>query len=232
MELIVQALMLVICLVACVKLSHAPSWAGWVYALVTAGFIWLTADISSSQTRSGIGAYIEHRELREYIAILVTLESMLIVAFTFLSLGREGWCKARRFSPKHLLGQALVFYPSLLVFPVLLYAQTNLFFALPGVAFETISLSFALGMFLFFAFTPRFVRFLLPEREMRLEILFLCSLIVFILGLITTVDDRLIYHAPEYPFPWRGLVLVLGVFALCFTIGFFFPRIKRLITKR
>ncbi|MDO4692006.1 MAG: hypothetical protein Q4A64_03935 [Porphyromonadaceae bacterium] len=232
MELIVQFLMLLVCLVASVKLSHAPKWASWVYALVVGIFIFMTSDLASSQTRAGIGGYIEHRELREYIAILVTLESMLFVLFTFISFRRDQGKERRCPMLRRWMQEILTFYPPLLVFPALFYAQTNLIFAMPGVDFERLSIVFAMAMALFFVLMPSLMRYLLPEREMRLEILFLSSLFIFVLGLITTVDDKMTYAAPEYELPWRGLALALGLFAICFVLGMLMPPLKRLITKR
>lgn len=232
MELIVQFLMLIVCLVASVKLSHAPRWVSWVYALAVGVFLYMTSDLASSQTRSGIGGYIENRELREYIAILVTLESMIFVLFTFVSFRRDQGKERPCLKLRHWVQEILTFYPSLLVFPALFYAQTNLIFALPGIDFGHISLGLAVGMALFFVIMPWLMRYLLPEREMRLEILFLSSLFIFVLGLITTVDDKMTYAAPEYELPWRGLLLALGLFVVCFTLGRLIPSLKRLITKR
>lgn len=232
MELIIQFLMLLIGLVASLKLSHAPRWLSVLYALAVGGFVWFTGDLASSQTRASIGGYIEQRELREYIAILVTLESMIFVLFTFVSFRRNQGQERQWPRLRYWVQQTMTFYPPLLVFPTVFYTQTILIFALPGVDFAQVSLGLALVLVAFFIMVPWLMHWLLPEREMRLELLFVSSLFIFILGLITTVDDRLTYAAPEYDLPWRGLLLALGLFVLCFLVGWFIPQIKRLICKR
>lgn len=232
MELIVQSLMLLICLVASIKLSHTPRPVAWAYALLAGAFVYWTSDWAASQTRGGIAAYVDNRELREYIAILVTLESMLFVLFAFVSFRGKDGQTFKATSARHWLQMALLCYPPLLVFPVLLYAQTNLIFALPGVDFSLLSMAMAGGVLVLFVTLPYLIRLLLPEREMRLEVLFLSSLFVFVMGLITTVDDRLTYAAPEYELPWRGLMLALSLFVICFALGVLLPKLKRLITQR
>lgn len=232
MEVIVQFLMILICVVASLKLSHAPRWGSWVYAVAVGAFIILTGDWTSNQPKALMNSYIEDKDLREDIAILVTLESMLFISFTFLKLAGDSTSDDLRNKIRRATLQTLTFYPSLLVFPILLYAQSQLFVAMTGYDFGMLSWSLAIIMVLFFGLLPMGLRILLPEREMRLELLFLASLFVFIFGLITTADERMTYRAPEYNFPWQGLVLAVVLVITCGITGFFLPHIKRIIHKK
>lgn len=232
MELIVQFLMVLICIVAGLKLSHASRWYSWVYALAVGIFIVLTGDWTSNQPKALMSSYIEHRVLRENIAILVTLESMLFILFTFLRLTTTHSSNVLRNKVRKVVLGILTFYPSLLVFPILLYTQSQIFITMAGYDFSVLSWCFASIMVLFFGLTPIGHKRLLPERELRLELLFLSSLFIFIFGLITTVDDKMTYSAPEYVFPWQGFIIAMALLVFCMLVGFWLPYLKRIIHKQ
>lgn len=229
MELIIQLLMLLICLSAALKLSHAPVWVSWLYALGLSLFLYFNTDFAAEQTRASISAYIQVPSLREYIAILVTLETMLFVLFAFVSFRSPQQSQNRAI--KRLVKRILTYYPSLLVFPSLVYVQCKLFFAFPGVNFNLLSSLLAIGLGLLFISLPQLFRLLLPEREMRLEVLFLSALLIFLLGLITTVNERLIYTAPSYEIPWYSLGLTSLIFLACFAVGIISSKVKRFIKE-
>lgn len=166
------------------------------------------------------------------MAILLTLECMLFILFSFLPLIDSGKMSRTKSKWHRGLVKALTYYPSLLVVPVLLYTQSQLFIAFPGRDFMHLSVALAIAVLLFFGFAPILFRKLLPDRELSLELLFLSSLFLFAFGLITTVDDRMIYIAPEYKFQAQGFTISLVVFLISFLIGFTFPIVKRIFTKK
>lgn len=231
MELVVQLLMLLVFWVSCLKLSHAPRWFVILYGVALGGFVYLSSDFASSQTRDSVASYIQQHSLREHITILVTIEAMLLVAFSFSELQSPEKSKMGA-SRWHKWGRLLLrFFPPMLMLPTLLYLHTGLLFSWTGVDFTLLSLGLALATALSFAFAPGLLRYLLPEQELRLELLCLSSFFIFLLGLITTVDTHLVYQAPEYAFPLKGFLLALGVALVCFTLGYFSPLFKRLINK-
>jgi hypothetical protein len=54
------------------------------------------------------------------------------------------------------------------------------------------------------------IRYLLPERELRLEILFLCNALAGIIGVVATVNGRTAVTA-ESDVDWLALAGVLGI---------------------
>lgn len=226
MEIVVQILMLFVAVATVLRLSFAR----WSYALgisvVLAVFVLLTNDLCSQQTKAGIEQYMTVRQLRENAAIFVTLESFLFIAFAFARLERrqassetsiERSSKLLRWGQR--LGTVLLdYYPGVLILPVLFYLQTTLLFALPGVAFSTVSYALAIGVVMLVPTLRYVLRWAIPERELRLEIFFLVALIIFILGTITSVDEH-IRQAPEVDMDLRGGLIALGIFGLCFVLG-------------
>ena len=227
MELVVQILLLFIIVASVLRLSFERGWIiPTLFAVVAAVFVYLTYPYAIEQTKTGLAAYIANRSLREYASIFISLDVALIVAYTFSRLHRT---KGRR---GRVVAILLRLYPGVLIFPVLFYLQSTLIFALPGVDFGIVSLLLAFGTVVLLLGLTLLLRFLLPEEELRLEILFLVELFVFILGIIASVDETIRMAPTERPIEWRGLVLTLSIGLFCFVIGYFSPRIRRRLTHK
>ena len=84
----------------------------------------------------------------------------------------------------------LKYFPGLLVFPVLFSVLVMTIFLLPGVSFQVVAWVLAVVLLLL---TPVFtygLRWLLPERPIRLELLFLVEVLLGLMGIIGTVNGR------------------------------------------
>ncbi len=227
MEIIVQVLMVLVCIVASLKLSHSPRWFTVLYAIGVFAFIVFMGDWTSGQSKSLISSYIDNKELRENIAILVSLESFVFILFTFMKLSIVNYSSPFKSKLRKMILYILSFYPSLLVFPILLYLQSHIFMLMTGYDFGILSWIIALVMFAFFIIIPMIFRLLLSEKELRLELLFLSSIFIFIFGLITTVDDKMTYSPPVYDFPWLGFLWAISLLLVCMLIGFYIPYFKK-----
>jgi len=159
-------------------------------------------------------------------AVLITIESAICFAFCFAALREMFGKKAKRWI------QPLYWYPSLLIFPVLFYLLTQIIFAMPGTDFTTISYLLAGGVFIGLPAFSYLIRYLYPEKELRLEVYFLVSLFVCIIGLITTVNGNVTYAAVEEPLNIRALLLSLGLFGITFIIGFGWNKVKWIIRQK
>ncbi len=215
MESLIQVQMLLVCFVAVIKLSLANKWLNLAFALLLFGFTLWIKDFCSEETIAGISMYIEQKSLREYMAILLTLEGLIYMLYAF--------------APNK---KVLAFYPSLLIFPILYYTETNLFFTFAGIDFFLLALLSAFAVLSLFLALPFLIRLLIPEVEIRLELLFLSSILTTIIGLLTTVDDSLSYEAPRAEIPLQSLLIALGLFILCFAIGYYLPHIKELLFRK
>lgn len=222
MELVVQILLLFIIVASVLRLSFERGWIiPTLFAVVAAVFVYLTYPYAIEQTKTGLAAYIADRSLREYAAIFISLDVALIVAYSFSRLSHPRGRRGR------VIAFLLRLYPGVLIFPVLFYLQSTLIFVLPGMDFGVVSLLLAAGTVVLLLGLTFLLRFLLPEEEQRLEVLFLVELFVFILGIIASVDETIRMAPTESPIQWSGLVLTLGIGLLCFAVGYFAPRIRR-----
>lgn len=80
--------------------------------------------------------------------------------------------------------------PGVLIFPVLFSGLVYLIFSFPGVSFSLVAWSMAAGVLILISAGTLFLRYLLPEKELRLELLFLTNALTAILGIIATVNGR------------------------------------------
>lgn len=226
MELIIQILMLFIVINCIIKLSFWKPWQAAVFGLVCAVFIIWSCQYAILQSKTQLADYLKNTKIMQDAAVLVTVESAICFAFCFAALRNMFGKKIKRWI------EPLYWYPSLLIFPVLFYILTQIIFAMPGTNFTTISYLLATGVLIALPALSYLVRYLYPEKELRLEVYFLVSLFVCIMGLITTVNGNVTYAAVEEPLNIRALLLSLSLFVVTFLMGYAWNKVKWIIRQR
>ncbi len=220
MELVIQILMLFIFINAVVKLSFWKWWQTTLFGLVCAGFVVFAHQYAILQSKTQLADYLNNKSAMQDIAVLITMESVLCFAFGFTALlGTEN----KRWK---WVGRILYWYPSLLLFPVLFYLLTQFIYALPGTDFTTISYLMAAGVLIGIPLASEGIKYLCPEKEFRLEIFFLVSLFVCIIGLITTVNGNVTYAVAKEPLNFKAILVSGGLFLIMFLIGLVWNKIK------
>jgi hypothetical protein len=225
MELIIQTLMLFIGLNCILKLSFWKWWQSAFFGLICAGFVIATKQYAILQSKTQLLDYLANKTALENMAVLVTIESAICFGFCVAAL-RNFFGKRDQ---KKLL--SLYWYPSLMVFPVLFYVLTQTIFNMPGTDFNQISIILAVAFFLIFPLAGEGLKCLFPEQESRLEVHFLVSLFVCILGLLTTVNGNVTYAAAKEPINWIALGSSLGLFVVTFLLGYGWSKFKWLLFK-
>jgi hypothetical protein len=227
MELVIQILMLFIVINTLLKLSFWKWWQTLIFGGVVALFVMMMEQYAIVQSKTQLNDYLMNREALQNAAVLVTIESALCFAFCFAML------RNKLVGRKKLWVRLLHWYPGLLVFPVLFYLLTQSIFTMTGVNFDTVTLLFAMGVLVIIPLAGYLVRLLLPENEFKLEVHFLVSLFVAIIGLLTTVNGNVTYAAASQPLNIKGIVIAVLLFAITFLIGYFWNRFKwRYLQKR
>lgn len=226
MELIIQILMLFIFINCTLKLSFWKFWQAILFGVISAAFIIFTCQYAILQSKTQINDFLQNKNILQDAAVLVTIESALCFAFCFAAM-REVYGKAVK-----LWVKPLYWYPSLLIFPVQFYILTQTIFAMPGTDFTTISYVLAGIAIVAFPLFSYCAKIILPEKDLRLEVHFLVSLFVCILGLITTVNANVTYAAVKEPLNLKAIALSFGLFALTFIIGFVWNKAKWVIQQK
>ena len=220
MELIIRILMLLILINCVLRLSFWKPWQAALFGLICAAFIIWMCQFAILQSKTQLADYLKNTRVMQDAAVLITIESALCFAFCFATL-REMFGKKKK-----RLVKLLYWYPSLLVFPVLFYALTQIVFAMPGTDFSTISYVLAGVVFVGLPVLSYLARFPYPEKELRLEVYFLATLFVCIIGLITTVNGNVTYTTVDEPLNIKALLLSFAFFVSAFLIGFCWDRAK------
>jgi len=226
MELIIQILMLFIIVNCFLKLSFWKPWQAAIFSLTCAIFVIASCQFAILQSKTQLADYLKNTKVMQDAAVLITIESAICFAFCFAALREMFGKKIKRWV------QPLYWYPSVLIFPVLFYILTQIIFAMPGTDFTVISYLLAGGVFIGLPALSYLVKYLYPEQELRLEVYFLVSLFVCIIGLITTVNGNVTYAAVEEPLNVKALLLSVGLFAIAFIIGFLWNKAKWIIRQK
>ncbi|MDR2121938.1 MAG: hypothetical protein LBP34_02320 [Flavobacteriaceae bacterium] len=208
-----------------IKLSFWKWWHTGIFGIICGIFVFLTYPYATQQSKTQITDFLTNEGIMQDTAVLVTVESAICFAFGFAALLELFGKKKKKWI------RLLFWYPGLLLFLVLFYGLTQTMFYFTGTDFSVIAYTFALISVIMFPLLSYLVKKLVPETELRLEIHFLVSLIVCVLGLMTTVDGKIIYRASEKPLNYQYILLFLGIFLILFLTGFYGNKLKWMIKK-
>ncbi|MCO6565523.1 MAG: hypothetical protein J6581_08805 [Apibacter sp.] len=221
MELIKQLLMSLILINAAIKLSFWKKRQIVIMLLIYTAFILCIYPLSIKQSKIQIQNFLADSVMMQNVSVLVTVESGLFFAFCFAVL--MVWYENKKHQIFRLV---LQYYPGILVFLVLFYALTQVAFTCTGFNFLTIAILYALTVILSMVLAIVTIKKLVPEMDLRLEIHFIVSLIICILGLIITVDGKIVYKTSNETLNFRNIFLTVGLFLLFFLVGCIGNKIK------
>lgn len=208
------------------KVSFWKWWQAGLFGVVCSVFVALTYPYAILQSKTQIADYLRNTVALQDMAVVITIESVICFAYCVAVL--RGWFGQR----EKWWVKPLKWYPSLLIFPVLFYLQTELVFTFSGVSFTVLSYGFAVAVVVLLPLLCAFFRYLLPEKDLRLEVHFLVSLFVCVIGLLTTVNGNVTYRAVKEPTNWKALAVAFGLFAVCFLVGLVWNKFKWIILQK
>lgn len=226
MELIISILMLFIVMNCVLKVSFWKWWQAALFGVVCGVFVAATYPYAILQSKTQIADYLGNTVALQDMAVIITIESVICFAYCVAVL--RGWFGQR----EKWWVKPLKWYPSLLIFPVLFYLQTELIFSFSGVSFTALSYGLAVAVVVLLPLLCVFFRYLLPEKDLRLEVHFLVSLFVCIIGLLTTVNGNVTYQAVEQPTNWKALAVSFGLFLILFLIGMVWNKLKWIVLQK
>ncbi len=226
MEYIIAVLILFILINAMLKLSFWRWWQVALFSAILGAFVLVVTLYAAEQSKSEITAWLSTPAIMQNVAILITLETIVFFGFAFMRLRQALGTKVKKY-----LILPLTVYPGLLLLPVLYFVLAQLFYALPGVSFSTVAYVMALSVFILFPLLSWGFTKLLPEEELRLEILFIVNLIVCMIGLITTVNGETAYASVEQVFNIKTILFAVALFLVLFIIGYFGDKYRKIKIK-
>jgi hypothetical protein len=175
-------------------------------AAVFAGALW---PVAIEQSKIQITGWLANPRLMLDTSVLLTLEVCLQMSYCMLAVHVHNAYPVKK---KTLWAYRLLrWIPGILVYPVLFSGLVYLIFAFPGVSFIRIAWGYALAVFILIPVGRWILKRLLPETDLRLELLFLSNALVAILGIVATVNGRTAMEGTDTAnwFASLGLILIL-----------------------
>lgn len=140
MELVISILILFILVNCLLKLSFWKGWQAALFGLICGIFITATYPVAILQSKTQLADYLQNTVALQNMAVIITLEA--VVCFAYCVAVLRGWFGQQ----EKWWVKSLKWYPTLLIFPVLFYLQTELIFSFPGISFSILSYVFAIGV--------------------------------------------------------------------------------------
>lgn len=181
------------------------------------------------QSKNQIADWLADSALMLDLAVLLTLEVALQMTFCVVAAHIH---TAGRVKPSVVrLYRLLRWFPGLLIFPVLFSLLVAAIFSLPGMSFPLVAWSLAAVVAVVIPLGRWALKHLLPEREIRLELLFLANALIAILGVIATVNGRTAV-AGITAVDWPSLGGVMAFVAAGLLLGMAVFRIKQKLMNK
>lgn len=223
METVVKLAMVLVSLSFVLKLTGYKLRQLLLMALLCALFVGFSWQFAAEQSKTAIASWLSDRELMQDIAVLMTLDVALQMAYCLMAVNlmNSGPLKRRTI----LVYKLLRLFPGIMVFLVLFSLLVSCVFAFPGVSFPLISWCMAAAVLVLLPLAVLGVRKLLPEKEIRLELLFLSNALTAALGVIATVNGTTASESVDsvdYP----ATIAVIGIVLLGAALGFLLYRLK------
>ena len=217
MQYVVLVLMLLVTLQTWLKLTFMKVWQMVAVAAVCALFVGLTWGYAIDQSRNEIAEWLQDQPLMLDVSVILTLEVLLQMAYCLLA-GRllyDGQVSRRIVWAYRVLR----FFPGVLIFPVLFYTLVQVIYAFPGADFAVVAWSLAAAVLLLLPLGALAMRWLVPEKDLRLEMLFLLAALVLTLGIIATVNGTTTFHGSD-PIEWSALAAFCLLALVCASLGY------------
>lgn len=157
-------------------------------AMACALFSGLMWPYAIEQSKSQIAEWLGNTALMLDTSVVLTIEVSLQMAYAMLAVHVANAYPVKRRTLATY--RCLRWFPGLLIFPVLFSGLVYLVFAFPGTPFTTVAWSYAAFILIAIPVGRRLLLYLLPEKELRLELFFLANALVAILGIVATVNGR------------------------------------------
>lgn len=188
MESVVLVLMILVCFNFILKQTFRKRYSVLGFAALCALFVGLAWPYAIEQSKSQIAGWLADPALMLDTSVLLSIEVVLQMGFCLLAthVQSSGELPRRTVWAYRLLR----WFPGVLIFAVLFSLLVAAIFALPGRSFALVAWGLAAVVLLAVPLGTWLLHRLLPEKEIRLELLFLTNALIAILGVVATVNGR------------------------------------------
>ncbi len=223
METLVLVMMILVCFSFVLKQTFHGVKEIMVIAVLIAFFVGLSWPFAIEQSKTQIAAWIADQKLMLDMAVLLSVDVALTMLFCVHHVDlKTSEHVSRR---KWMFYIALKYFPGLLVFPVLFSLLVMMIFMLPGMSFQVVAWTLAVALLVLVPALTYGIRWLLPERPIRLELLFLVEVLLGLMGIVGTVNGNTAV-AGINSVDLKSLLGVVGIVIVGMALGLCYYRVK------
>lgn len=215
METVILVMMILVCFNYMLKQTYRKPGFVALSAALCALFVGLMWPYAIEQSKNQISAWLADSTLMLDIAVLLTLE--VIVQMGFCILAARIWSSGKVKRSVISTYRVLRWFPGILIYPVLFSLLVASIFKLPGATFPLVAWSLAGVVAVAIILGRQVLKRLLPEKEIRLELLFLSNALIAVLGIIATVNGQTAVAGSGEPDPAAlgGIMALVAAGLLC-----------------
>lgn len=191
-----------------------------VWCAVAALFVVLACDAATGQSKTRIADWLSQPELMLDMSVWLTVDVAFQICFCVLAAKACGGSLSRT---ERAAFRIVRWMPGLLIFPVLFAVLTELIFSFPGADFSSIAWGMAIGLPVVMPLLSAGLHYLIPETDIRLEMIFMINLLVAALGIVATVNGRTAAVGTN-TVEWPALAGVAGILLAGLFFGMIFNR--------
>ena len=211
METVVLVIMILVGFNFVLKLTFHNVYGRLLVCGVAALFTALMWGHAAGQSKTQIADWLANPGLMLDISVILTVDVLLQITFCVLMARKILHDSLPKWGNAAL--QFSLWFPGLLIFPVLFALLVEVIFSFPGMDFATLAWVTAGMVFIAALSLTLGVRWLLPEKELTLELMFLVNVLTAILGIVATVNGRTAV-AGTGKVEWDSLVGILAILAI------------------
>lgn len=190
-----------------IKLTFHDWWGRLTTLAVAAVFIVLSCSFAVEQSRTRIAEWLDMPDLMLDTSVILTVDVFFQIAFCVLMAKKLAGALSRR---ENIMLQVALWFPGLLIFPVMFSLLVDIVFNLPGIDFDMIGWGVAAGVPVVAIVMSVAVKWLMPEDDIRLELMFFINLIIAALGVVATVNGRTAAEGTD-SVDWTASAAVLSI---------------------
>lgn len=223
METLVLVMMILVCFSFVLKQTFHGVKEIMVIAVLIAFFVGLSWPFAIEQSKTQIAAWIADQKLMLDMAVLLSVDVALTMLFCVHHVDLKTSEHVSR--KKWMFYIALKYFPGLLVFPVLFSLLVMTIFMLPGMSFQVVAWSLAVALLVLVPALTYGIRWLLPERPIRLELLFLVEVLLGLMGIVGTVNGNTAVAGID-SVDIKSLLGVIAIVIVGMAVGLLYYRIR------
>lgn len=223
METLMIVMMVLVCFSFVLKQTFHGVKEVMVMAVLLTFFVGMAWTFAIEQSKTQIAAWMADSQLMLDMAVLMSVDVLLTIFFCVMHVDIKTAEKVSKL--KFYTYIFLKYFPGLLIFPVLFAALVSLIFFFPGASFQLIAWGLAMAVFVLMPSLTYGLRWLLPERPIRLELLFLVDVLLGLMGVVGTVNGQTAVEGIS-EVDVKALVAVFSMVLVGMAVGYVYYRVR------